>query len=114
MSLQEKDVEKYIKENSKSALNRVSSILGTEISMQSFNGMIGGKNDTYTVNPLNFETAEEYISEWKANHKKIFESEKNAIYEKSSHRIDELLKESDIAKFIENYLARTYFRKHSK
>lgn len=114
MSMQKQAVEKYIKDNSDVALNLVSSILNKNVSMQSFNGIIGGKNKTYDTDALNYKTPEEYIEAWKQSHQGNFDSDKNALYKKSSHKINDLLQNPIVEKFIENYLARTYFKKHAK
>lgn len=112
MIMKKVNVEKYVKDNEDKALKKASEILGKEISMQSFNGIVGGKNETYGVDPLEYDTAENYIEAWMISHKKIYNDEKNSSYRKSSHRVHALLQDSFLRDYIENYLARTYFNKH--
>ncbi|WP_242274960.1 topoisomerase [Bacillus cereus group sp. BfR-BA-01445] len=112
MGMKREDVIQYIEDNKDEALKRVSKILGKETKMPSFNGIVGGKNTTYDVNPLDYNTAERYVAAWMLSHEKRYNDEVNASYSKSSHRVYDLLQDSFVKEFIENYLARTYFNKH--
>ncbi|MFG6114601.1 topoisomerase [Halobacillus sp. MO56] len=114
MVMKRVDVIKYVKENEGRALKKASEILSKETSIQSFNGIVGGKNATYSVDPLEYETAESYIEDWMRSHHKRYNDEKNFSYRKSSHRVHDLLKDSFVKNYIENYLARTFFNKHER
>lgn len=80
--------------------------------MASFNGIIGSKNPIYKIDPLLFDNATEYVQEWRNMHEKSYEEEKNFPYSKASHRVHNLLQDSFLEEFTENYLARTYYKKH--
>lgn len=112
MGMKREVVIQYIEDNKDEALKRVSKILGKETRMPSFNGIIGGKNATYDVNPLDYNTAEGYVAAWMISHEKRYTDEINAPYSKSSHRVHDLLQDNFVKKFIESYLARSYFNKH--
>lgn len=111
MAMKKSDVVKYVKDNEIEALKRVSKILDKKTNLQSFNGIVGGKNATYKVDPLEYDTPESYIEAWMLSHQKRYNDEKHFSNSKSSHRIYNLLQDSFVKDFIENYLARTYFRK---
>lgn len=112
MRMRKEDVIQYIKDNEDKALKKASQILHKETNMQSFNGIIGGKNATYDVNVLEYETPEDYLEAWMQSHQKKYNDERNIPYTKSSHRVHDMLQDSFLAEFIRNYLARTYFKKH--
>lgn len=114
MVMKKSDVIKYVKDNETAALERASQILDKETNLQSFNGIIGGKNATYDVEPLEYDTPESYIEAWMLSHQKRYNDEKYFSYPKSSHRVYNLLQDSFVKDFIENYLARTYYKKHGK
>ncbi len=107
-------IEKYITENKEHALEIASKILKQEVSMQSFNGIIGSKNGIYATDPLNYETPEKYIEDWNLKHEECYNAEKNFPYEKSSHRIHNLLKDKFLKEYISKYLAKIYYKKHAK
>lgn len=107
-------VEQYIKENKETALKRASEILKREISMASYNGIIGSKNETYAIDPLDYKNPEEYIEDWNLKHEECYEEEKNFTYEKASHRVHKLLEDEFLQQFTNNYLARIYYNKHNK
>lgn len=112
MIMKKDDVIQYVKDNEDTALKKVSQILGKETTILSFNGIIGGKNATYGVDPLEYDTPESYIEAWMQSHQKKYNDEKTLSYKKSSHRVHDLMRDSFVRNFIENYLARTYFKKH--
>jgi hypothetical protein len=114
MAMKKSDVVKYVKDNEDAALERVSQILDKETNLQSFNGIIGGKNATYDVEPLEYDTPESYIEAWMLSHQKRYDDEKHFPYPKSSRRVYNLLQNNFVKEFIENYLARTYYKKHGK
>jgi molybdopterin synthase catalytic subunit len=114
MKLKKDDVVEYVNNNEDLALEKTSRILKREIGMQSFNGIIGGKNATYGVELLEYETAEGYVDAWMKSHQKRYNNEKNLSYSRSSHRVHDLLQDSFVKRFVENYLARTYFNKQDK
>lgn len=114
MSYNLKEVEKYVVENQSHALSIASSLLEKEISVQSFNGIIGGKNASYKVNINDYSTADEYFDAWINNHNLIYELEKNLSYDKSSHRVHKLLEDEFLYKYINMFLIRTYLRKMKK
>ncbi|GEM_PF-6176485 len=64
------DVKQYILDNEEMALEKATKILGKLTSMQSFNGIIGGKNAIYEVNALDYSTPENYVEAWMESHKK--------------------------------------------
>lgn len=105
-------VEQYIQENKEEALKRIGEILGRETSMESFNGIIGGKNQIYAINPLDYKNPETYIADWHKKQEELYNSEINVPYEKSSHRIYNLMQDEISRKFIDHYLARIYYNKH--
>lgn len=106
------EIEKFIDERKDEALTRASKILEKETSMASFNGIIGSKNQIYELDPLLFDNATEYVQAWRNMHEKSYEEEKNFPHPKASHRVHKLLQDSLMEEFIENYLARTYYKKH--
>ena len=110
--MEQKEVERHITDNESEALYRAGQILGREVSRESFNGIIGGKNSTYSSDPSNYETPESYIADWRKKHDARYEREKNYSHDMSSHRIHKLLQDEFVSEYIDNYLARTYFRKH--
>lgn len=114
MVMKKREVVKYVKENETAALERVSQILDKKTNLQSFNGIIGGKNATYEVDPLEYDTPESYIKAWMLSHQQRYNDEKHFSYSKSSHRVYNLLQDNFVKDFIENYLARTYFKKHGE
>lgn len=114
MGMRREDVIQYIEGNKKEALEKVSQIRRKETNMQSFNGIINGKNAIYDVDPLDYGTPESYIEAWMLSHQKKYNDEKNAPYSKSSHRIHDFLQDSFVKEFIKNYLAKTYFNKQMK
>lgn len=110
--MKREEVIQYVNDNKDRALEKAGLILGRKINMQSFNGIIGGKNAIYDVDPLDYETPENYIKAWMQSHQERYNDEKYAPYEKSSHRVHNMLQDDFLKKYIENYLARTYFNKH--
>ncbi|MGH4119334.1 hypothetical protein [Clostridium sp.] len=112
--MKKEKVEQYIKENKGTALKRASEILEKETSMASFNGIIGSKNGTYAIDPLDYEDSEKYIEDWNLKHEECYAVEKNFPYEKASHRVHKLLKDEFLQEYINNYLARIYYNKHEK
>lgn len=114
MRMMKEDVKQYISDNEEIALEKASQILGKVTSMQSFNGIIGGKNATYEVNVLDYSTPEKYVRAWMKSHEEKYEDEKHLSFDRSSHRVHELLKDDFLKEYIKNYLARTYFNKRDK
>lgn len=114
MGIKREDVMQYVEDNKEKALENASRILEKNVSMQSFNGIIGGKNATYGVNTLDYDTPESYIEAWMISHERKYNDEINASYSKSSHRVHDLLQDNFLKVFIKNYLARTYFNKHER
>lgn len=110
--MKREEIEKFVEDNKEYALLRASEILGREVSWSSFNGIIGSKNGTYSVDPCSYPTAEKYIEDWHKQHNACYESEKNSRSEKSSHRIHKLLQDKSECEYIDYYLARTYYRKN--
>ncbi|MCY7716967.1 topoisomerase [Bacillus altitudinis] len=113
MAMKNDEVIQFVKENEEKALEITNEILGKGTTMQSFNGIVGGKNATYDVDALAFDTPEGYVEAWLNSHWQRFSDEKYAPYEKSSHRVHKLLKNPFLKQYIKNYLARTYFKKHN-
>ena len=107
-------VEQYIIENQQVALQRASKILGKEMLMQNFNGIIGSKNQTYSINPLDYDEPEKYIESWNLIQEEIYASEKDFPYEKASHRVHNLLQDEFLKEYIDFYLARIYYNKYDK
>ncbi|MCU4862753.1 hypothetical protein OB981_22110 [Bacillus cereus] len=68
MKIEKQDVEKYFKDNKEEALRRASEILNKEVNWSSFNGIIGGKNDTYEVVVEEHNTVESYVKDWMYGH----------------------------------------------
>lgn len=114
MAMNKNDVEIYLEDNEAEILEKVSKILNKDTSLSSFNGIIGGKNATYEVDALDYDSAEDYIEAWMNSHDEKYNDEKNYLPHgsKSSHRVHDILMDNSIKTFAENYLARTYFRKH--
>lgn len=112
MQQQLQNVELFLQNNQQQALNLASSILNKTVSIQSFNGIIGGKNGTYDVDALNYSNPSDYISDWLDSHNQLYNKEKNFSYEKSSHRVHKLLSDNFLKNYIEQYLTRTFYRKH--
>lgn len=104
------EVETYIQENKEYALSLVSSILEREVSWQSFNGIIGGKNKTFNVSPSNYSSAEEYVAAWRKAHSMEYEKYGYKTPHSAIYRIQQLLEDSILEEYIEKFLARTYFR----
>lgn len=111
--MRREEAEKYIEDHKEDALLRASEILGRDVSFASFNGIIGSKNGTYSVDPGSYPTVEEYIEDWHRQHNVCYEAEKYAPSEKSSHRVHKLLQDEFVCQFIDNYLARTYYRENN-
>ena len=95
-------------------MGRISELLGRDVSVESFNGIIGSKNQTYSITPLNYDNPEAYIYAWDKKQDAIYIKEKHTPYEKASHRIHNLMQDDLSKEFINNYLARIYFNKKSK
>lgn len=112
MQQQLQNVDLFLQSNQQQALNIASSILNKPVSIQSFNGIIGGKNGTYHVDALSYSNPSDYISDWLDSHNQLYNREKNFSYEKSSHRVHRLLSNNFLKNYIEQYLTRTFYRKH--
>lgn len=108
--MEKDEVLRYVEENKTLALKKASYILDKEINWESFNGIIGGKNDTYSVNIGDHETAESYVNAWFSSHQKIYKKEINASYRKSSHKIHDMLQDDFLKEYITRFLARSYFK----
>lgn len=104
------EVETYLQENKEYALGLASSILDREISWQSFNGIIGGKNKAFNVSPSNYHSAEEYVAAWKKSHSLEYEKYGYNTPHSAAYRIQKLLDDSILEEYIEKFLARTYLR----
>lgn len=107
-------VETYIHEYENQALSIASEILQRDITKSSFNGIIGGKNATYDVDPLKYTNPLDYVNDWLKSHDQRYNDEIDCTYEKSSHRIHKLLSNDFLKNYIIQYLTRTYYRKHIK
>lgn len=117
-------VENYIKENKDKIMAKCSIILGKNINMANFNGIIGGKNTAYNIKKEDYSTASEYVKAWLNSFERLFQSEKDferlptfdikARGERSVHRMNKLLSDPEVKKFIIAYLARTYLKNLSK
>lgn len=105
-------INEYLKQNKEQAYAISSKILNKEVDDASFNGIIGGKNATYSVNACDYSTDEEYVEAWLNNQKIIYEKEKDLPWDKSSKRIYELLQDEFLKEYISIYLGRTYYRKN--
>lgn len=112
MVMTEIENEAYLKDMQLLALKRAGTILGREISVQSFNGIIGGKNGVYNVDALDYQNADEYVKAWHIQHENIYEREKDCGYEKSSHRVHALLEDDLLREYIDSWLRRTFYRKN--
>ena len=108
--MNQKEAQKYLKDNQNSVLEKCGKLLGREISIQSFNGLIGGKNKVYNVDAVNYKTPEEYIDAWKKSQKEI-KARDNADYDNSIKRIDLLLKDKEISNYVNAFLTRTYYKR---
>lgn len=109
MNIQE--IEKYIKDNREVILKKCADILGrSEMTEQSFNGIIGGKNKTFGLKVTNYNSSEEYVDAWMNAERRIKDND-NANYENSIKRIDKLLGNAEVRKYIETYLARTFLKR---
>ena len=105
------EVDKYIKDNTEDVLDRCAKILNRpEVSLQSFNGIFGGKNGLYGIQISDYSSPEEYVKAWMDAEKREYNND-HAVYNNSIKRIEELLKDDKIKKYVEIYLARTYLRK---
>ncbi|MGL6105527.1 hypothetical protein [Romboutsia sp.] len=102
----------YLNNNEKTALDIASRILGKNVSKASFNGIIGGKNGVYDVDALRYSNPSDYVNEWIVSHNQLYNKEKDCMYEKSSHRVHRLLSDNFLRGYIEQYLTRTYYKKH--
>ncbi|MDW3988266.1 topoisomerase [Staphylococcus saprophyticus] len=109
--MKKEQIENYINHNKEHVLNKVSKTWGRQVNMASFNGIIGSKNFTFDVNPVDYTDVSNYVEAWLENFDTIYQKEKNIPYEKSSHKLHKLLEDSEIRKFIIVYLARIYFNK---
>lgn len=105
------EIESYIQDNQELALKKAGQILDREVSRQSFNGIIGGKNGVYHVDSKDYDTPEAYVDAWHKQHEICYEKEKNCYFEKSSHRVHALLKDDFLRVYIECWLMRTYYNK---
>ncbi|MEU2153257.1 hypothetical protein ACF07W_38575 [Streptomyces sp. NPDC015140] len=113
MGKSKKVVDRYIKENEPTALKKATQILNKDTGKLNFNGIIGGKNRIYGIEILDYNTPEDYIDAWMQSHNRIYEAEKHwPEFTKSSHRIQALLNDAFLKEFTENYLAKSYFKKH--
>lgn len=108
------EANEYIKQNESQALSKASAILGRDIKQSNFSGIIGGKNATFFANPLDYNTSDTYVISWFKNFKGKYEFEKNSTADKSSHRINQLINDEFLKKYIFYYLTRIYYRKHDK
>ena len=80
------------------------------MSLNSFNGIIGGKNEVFGINVADYASPEEYVKAWMEAEERIKNSD-NSEYDNSIKRIDKLLSDNYIREFVKIYLSRTYLRK---
>ncbi|MDO2946540.1 hypothetical protein L7826_11100 [Staphylococcus epidermidis] len=107
-------IENYLDTHRRKVLNKCSNILNRDVTIQSFNGIFGGKNHFYRVVPESYSTANDYIKAWFDSFEQKYQSEKYKVGDISSHRMKRLLEDEDIKNYVIIYLARTYLRKSNK
>ncbi|WP_273854063.1 hypothetical protein [Guptibacillus spartinae] len=105
------EVETYVRDHQQEALRRTNKLMNDHFGKEysSFNGLIGGKFKTYEVILGDYDTAEECVEAWLEGHGKIYQSEENQP-DKSSNRIKLMLQDDYLRKFIENFVAKAYFK----
>ncbi|WP_281657675.1 topoisomerase [Halobacillus sp. Cin3] len=105
------EVETYFRNHQQEALRRTNELMKSHFGRvySNFNGLIGGKFRTYGVDVGDCDTAEECVEAWLEGNEKIYQREKNQS-DKSSYRIKLMLQDEYLRKFIENFVAKAYFK----